>query len=214
MGPRAQGTDCREFSSLADGSNRVTLALISAFHFHSTSSFFHFFSQQNARNWQSGTFLSWGRANHRTAPVSRWGCGRRSWSCAWTCAKGCFQSAEQLTGICLFGLDSSWIWSEGFWRSSFLCSTFPPCQVFNVNRNSHGCERHTLTSLASLSTFAFPYPVQLMSALWNSEDSDSTTSPYGRLIVILIPFFTKSLYWGKWRLRLPVQTLISLPRIK
>lgn len=30
---------------------------------------------------------------------------------AWTHAEGCFQSAEQQTGIWLFGLGSSWIWS-------------------------------------------------------------------------------------------------------
>lgn len=214
MGPRAQGTDCREFSSLADGSNRVTLALISAFHFHSTSSFFHFFSQQNARNWQSGTFLSWGRANHRTAPVSCWGCGRRSWSCAWTCAKGCFQSAEQLTGICLFGLDSSWIWSEGFWRSSFLCSTFPPAKcsmLTEIHMDVKDIHWHLLLPCPHLHSL-----IQCSSCqpFGTQKTQTQTTSPYGRLIIILIPFFTKSLYWGKWRLRLPVQMLISLPRIK
>lgn len=78
--------------------------------------------------------------------------------------------------------------AEASGKSSFLCSTFSP-EIHVDMKDIHWCP------LASLCTIAFPAPVRPRPDLWNSEHSDSTTSPCGRLFFILTQFSTKSLYW-------------------
>lgn len=76
---------------------------------------------------------------------------------------------------------------------------FSPAKCSMVTEIHIGMKDIHWCLLASLSTFAFSYPVQLMSDFWDTEFSDSTISPYGRFIIILIQFFTKAFYWGKMR---------------
>lgn len=94
---------------------RAHLALSSAFHFHSTSIFvfliFYFFFLNKMPGTDRLVFFSSEVELTTGLCVSHWGCSCMSWSCVWTGAEDCFQSAKQQTGIWLFGLGSSWIWS-------------------------------------------------------------------------------------------------------
>lgn len=89
---------------------RAPLALTSAFHFCSRSFFFFSFFPNEMLGTDSLVHFSAEEeltAEQRTSLTG----DADVWAGAWTCAKGCFQSAKWQMGIWLFGLGSSWIWS-------------------------------------------------------------------------------------------------------
>lgn len=179
----SNGSHGTGFSLLADSSIMASLALTSAFHFRSTSNFvFHFFLtkcqeliawyfSQARWSWPQGSAcLSVGMQTHelelcldlcrRLLPVSPANGNLTAWA------------GEQLDMIMLKPLEDSASYAAPFFPAKSSALTEICVDIKDIHWHL----------LASLWTVAFPAPVRLKSDLGNTDNSDSTTSPYGTLL--------------------------------